>query len=42
VNPKVLGVIVLSAIVACLVGALLPSRQAAKQKPIEILQVNQL
>lgn len=42
VNPKVLGVIVLSAIVACLVGALLPSRQAAKQNPVEILQVNQL
>jgi len=42
VNPKVLGVIVLSALVACLVGALVPSRQAAKQKPVEILQVNQL
>jgi len=42
VNPKVLGVIVLSAIVACLAGALLPSRQAAKQNPVEILQVNQL
>jgi len=42
VNAKVLGVIVLSAIVACLAGALLPSRQAAKQKPVEILQVNQL
>jgi len=42
VNPKVFGVIVLLAIVACLVGALLPSRQAAKQNPVEILQVNQL
>ena len=42
VNPKVLGVIVLSAIIACLAGALLPSRQAAKQNPVEILQVNQL
>jgi len=42
VNPKVLGVIVLSAIVACLVGALLPSLQASKQNPVEILQVNQL
>ncbi len=41
-NPKVLGGIVLSAIVACLAGALLPSRQAAKQKPVETLQVNQL
>jgi lipoprotein-releasing system permease protein len=42
VNPKVLGVIILSAIVACLAGALLPSLQAAKQNPVEILQVNQL
>jgi len=42
VSPKVLAVIVLSAIIACLVGALLPSRLAAKQKPVEILQVNQL
>lgn len=42
VNPKVLGVIVLSAIIACLAGALLPSLQAAKQNPVEILQVNQL
>ena len=41
VSPKVLGVITLSAIVACLAGALLPSRQAAKQKPVETLQVNQ-
>jgi len=40
-NPKVLSIIVLSAIVACLAGALIPSRQAAKQKPIETLQVNQ-
>jgi len=41
VNPKVLGVIVLSAIVACWAGALLPSLQAAKQNPVETLQVNQ-
>ncbi|MHC4695073.1 MAG: ABC transporter permease [Planctomycetota bacterium] len=40
-NPKVLSIIALSAIVACLAGALIPSRQAAKQKPVEILQVNQ-
>ena len=38
----VLVVIVLSAIVACLAGALLPSWQAATSKPIETLQVNQL
>jgi lipoprotein-releasing system permease protein len=42
VSPKVLVVIVLSAIVACLAGALVPSWQAAKSKPIETLQVNQL
>ena len=41
VSPKVLGIIAISAIFACLVGALLPSRQAAKQNPVEILQVNQ-
>jgi lipoprotein-releasing system permease protein len=41
VSPKVFGIIALSAIVACLVGALLPSRQAARQNPVEILQVNQ-
>ncbi len=41
-NPKVIGVIVISAIVACSVGALLPSRQAANSAPIETLQVNQL
>jgi len=35
-------VIVLSAIVACLAGALVPSWQAATSKPIETLQVNQL
>ena len=38
----VLVIIVLSAIVACLAGALLPSWQAAKSKPIETLQVSQL
>ncbi len=42
VNLKVLGVIVLSAIVACLVGALLPSLQAASSTPVDTLQVNQL
>jgi ABC-type lipoprotein release transport system permease subunit len=38
---KVMAVIALSAIVACLAGALIPSWQAARQKPIETLQVNQ-
>jgi lipoprotein-releasing system permease protein len=38
----VLVVIILSAIVACLVGALIPSWQAARLRPIETLQVSQL
>jgi len=41
-NAKVLGVIVISAIVACLAGALVPSWQATRRKPVETLQVNQL
>lgn len=42
IDLKVLGVIILLAIGACLAGALLPCRQAAKQKPVETLQVSQL
>ncbi len=42
VSPKVLAVIVVSAIAACLVGALIPSWQAARSRPVEALQVNQL
>jgi lipoprotein-releasing system permease protein len=42
VEPKVLAAIVLSAIAACLAGALVPSWQAARQRPVETLQVNQL
>ena len=42
VDAKVLTIIVLSAIMACFAGALIPSWQAAKQKPVETLQVNQL
>ncbi len=42
VELSVLAVIVLSAITACLAGALLPSCQAAKLEPVEILQVSQL
>jgi len=42
IDLKVLGVIILSAIAACLAGALLPCRLAAKQKPVETLQVSQL
>jgi len=39
---RVLIVIVLSAIAACLVGALVPSWQAARSRPVETLQVSQL
>ena len=42
VEFKVLAVIVLSAIVACLIGAFFPSWQAARLKPVETLQVSQL
>ena len=42
IDFQVLGVIVLSAIAACLIGGLLPCRKAAKQKPVETLQVSQL
>ena len=41
-EPKVLAVIVCSTIVACLAGALLPSWQAARLKPVETLQVSPL
>jgi len=39
---RLLAVIILSAIAACIVGALVPSWQAARLKPIETLQVSQL
>jgi len=39
---RVLTVIVLSAIIACLAGALVPSWNAARLKPVETLQVSQL
>ena len=42
IDAKVLTGIVVSAVVACLVGALIPSRQAAKLQPAETLQVAQL
>ena len=42
VEFKILAIIVASAIAACLVGALIPSLQAARQKPVETLQVSQL
>jgi lipoprotein-releasing system permease protein len=42
IDLEVLAVIIVSAIGACLIGALIPSWQAARQKPVEILQVTQL
>lgn len=41
-EPKVLVIIFLAAIAVCLLGALVPSWQAARQKPVETLQVNQV
>ena len=41
-NPDVIVIIFVCAVIACLLGASIPSWQAAKQKPIETLQVNQL
>ena len=42
VEFSVLAVIILSAVCACLAGAFIPSRQAARLNPVEILQVSQL
>ncbi len=42
IKPEVLGLIVLAAIAACLAGAIIPSWQAAKLKPVDSLRVNQL
>ena len=42
VEFNILATIVVSAIIACLAGALIPSLQAARQKPVETLQVGQL
>ena len=42
IELRVLIVIVLSAIAACLIGALVPSWQAARSRPVETLQVSQL
>jgi len=39
---KVLTVVVLSAILASLIGAFLPSMYAVRRRPVEILQVDQL
>jgi lipoprotein-releasing system permease protein len=41
-DPTTLTVIVASAILACLLGAFIPGYNAARLKPVETLQVNQL
>jgi lipoprotein-releasing system permease protein len=41
-DPATVVMIIVSAIVACLLGAILPSWQASKMIPVEALQVNQL
>lgn len=42
IEPAVMGAIGISALFACLFGALLPTWQAARLRPIETLQVNQI
>ncbi len=41
-DAALLAVVVASAIVACVLSAVLPSRQAASRRPVQILQVSQL
>ena len=42
IDTKILSGIVISAIGVCLIGALIPSWQGARLKPVETLQVSQL
>ncbi len=42
IEPMFIAVVIGSAMIACLIGGLIPSVQAARRKPAEILQVNQL
>jgi len=41
-EPKLLAIVFLSAIGVCIIGAFLPSWQAARQRPVETLQVNKV
>lgn len=41
-EPKLLIIVFFSAIVVCLIGAFLPSWRAARQRPVETLQVNKV
>jgi lipoprotein-releasing system permease protein len=42
VDAKVLAAVMLSAVFVCLIGAFIPSRQAAKLQPVETLRVGRL
>ncbi|MHC4551456.1 MAG: ABC transporter permease [Planctomycetota bacterium] len=42
IEPTFIITVIAAAITACLIGGLIPSLQAARRKPTEILQVNQL
>lgn len=42
ISPRVLAVIIICAIAACLTGAFLPSRRASRMELVESLQVSQL
>ena len=42
IEPRVLVIIFISAIAACLAGSFIPSCQAARQEPVKTLQVGQL
>ncbi len=42
INFRILSIIIVSAICACLIGALIPSWQAARKQPVEVLQVSGL
>lgn len=42
IQPSLVAIVICSAVLACIIGALIPSYQAARRRPSEILQVNQL
>lgn len=42
IEPEVVLIIVVSAVLACMIGAVVPGLQAARKTPAESLQVNQL